>query len=619
MQAIFPSWTVIFFAVLASALAGTLMWLRISGSTVWWTDLIGPGRVAMESVNAGGWQQMRILWSGQQDFPAILLLGALNADPMHFPLTAALATAAGVLLAALALGLRAGPALLLAAAIGLWWPLGWLPVVLPLCVLAAWMRNRRRIKVENACLLVAAVALFVSTPTLFAAALVVVVLGACRLPAVFTIVCAFLGILLQILHPLSLGFWPPMARLAAGLAGAMSAAGSDSLRWQERVMRACGIGVACALFPPAAPLALLTTITPAQFPRLWQNAGWLASTAATLVAAFLSLHNVKPARVRASLEAMRELASISFTAAPELMLAGREEARILGWMPELARRLPGFPDIRAAYAAHAAWVRSPESPSPDAILLAGAAGENALLLPNRPVVKGLRLRAVTAGGALFIANPTGGELILPEAKGQDPVMLSRLAAWLDAAGDTAAARRLMDAALEMDDKPEAEVLLRRARHFMRLQRQGEALEETERALAREPDNPAALSMRAQLLYGAKDFSNAYDASARLVEVTPDDAAALWLHARISNAVKLARAEIEALERLIQIKRRSGQDATVEIILLGQVHARDGDAKRALARLEEAAKSPTLTDPQRQQIRENISAIRKRAGLPEPEP
>jgi tetratricopeptide (TPR) repeat protein len=142
----------------------------------------------------------------------------------------------------------------------------------------------------------------------------------------------------------------------------------------------------------------------------------------------------------------------------------------------------------------------------------------------------------------------------------------------------------------------------------------EAAEQVERALSTDSDFLPALATKAQLLYGTKHFSEAYDISRQLIVRLPQDPVLLFYHAKIAHEAHAYKAEIEALEKLIVWAELEGWPVGGYQVYLGQAYASTGDARRSIDAFMLALNDPDLPNDQRQFIRENIMRIKKRTGL-----
>lgn len=141
----------------------------------------------------------------------------------------------------------------------------------------------------------------------------------------------------------------------------------------------------------------------------------------------------------------------------------------------------------------------------------------------------------------------------------------------------------------------------------------EASEQVERALATDSDFLPALATKAQLLYGTKRFSEAYDISRQLIVRIPPDPVRLFNHAKIAHEAHAYEAEIEALEKLIIWAEFEGWQFGGYHVYLGQAYASIGDAQRSIDAFMLALNDPDLPNDQRQFVRESIMRIKKRTG------
>jgi len=561
---------------------------------------------------------MQDLWRFQRDFPAAILAGSMTPEPAWFPVSTALLLGCATFLTAWLRRWEFLPALAFALAGALLLPVGWLITLVPILVAAQFFRIRKRETIARGCELTALLLLPFTTPTLPAAAIAALFLLGRHLPPIGLPAAAVLAGFLRVFHGGSLGGWPAsIAITAALLAGLTMGWALAGRRLHERVLHAAGAAVLVLLFPPVLPLAFLLVGPIPRLPRL----GYVGGAVAILLLVAATAPSLPKPRGLQVANALREKGrglAESLVAQPgNALWAGRGELWVLGFEPDLARRITGWPFLMPELLENERMLVDPDRflqamPAFNQVLFASPAAETSELIDFIRFLPEWEPRDLNAAGLWL--SPAGEEWSPPDPDGtESPVIQARMATWLDAAEQGVAARKWFDAAIAHEEVP-AEVHLRRARYLVNLQRMGESLDAVERALEQDARNPAALSIKAQLLFGARDFGKAYDASALLVELQPTDPSALWLHARIAHQVQNYPAEIRMLNRLITIKQKAGVDVTLETVLLGQAYARDGDAKRALLWLEDALQSPNLTDEMKEQVESTLAIVRKRAGL-----
>jgi hypothetical protein len=129
----------------------------------------------------------------------------------------------------------------------------------------------------------------------------------------------------------------------------------------------------------------------------------------------------------------------------------------------------------------------------------------------------------------------------------------------------------------------------------------EALEDADRALKFDKSYAPALSAKAQVLFGTRRFSEAYSVSEQLLRHSPDDAAALFLHAKIAHELHAYSTEIETLRKLIAMADQLHERPTIFRIYLGQAYACIGDRDRSASEFSSALADPDLDAAQRAHI------------------
>lgn len=218
-------------------------------------------------------------------------------------------------------------------------------------------------------------------------------------------------------------------------------------------------------------------------------------------------------------------------------------------------------------------------------------------LENRGLSSDFRLSHANSVGSLWLKD---GE----EKPGGDDLAIG---AWLHSAGRRDEARRFLESARKADPKnPEAPARL--AAIFVEVQRLGEAVRMANLALSIDPNYAPALSVKAQVLYGGREFIAAYDTAKIWSQAAPEDPDA-WFHlARLARQVKAERTEVEALEKLIALAEEQDCPTGGYWIFLGQAHARQGNGPVALECFREAGRQPELNAEQRTFLHETIDRI-----------
>ena len=607
-------------ALIAALIGAAVVAYRLVASTLWWSELAAPGKIWRLALEEGGVEVLKELWRFQRDFGAAIWVGMLSPDPAWFALPTALFVGIAILFLARWRGWELLPALGLAFSMALLLPLAWMVSLLPLLLIAEFFRSRSRVVVAKGCELTVLLLIPFTTPTLPAAGVAALFFLGRRFPPVGLPLAALLAVAIRVSQPEAMGSWPLLlACVAALLAGLLHGWALQERTWQERCLQGAGAAVLVLIFPPLLPLGWLMI---GRLPRLQKNQA--AAGVALLVLFLAATYRMMPDPQNLQLSGHvfdegRQLAASLEEQPAETLYAGRGELWVLGFEPELAKRIVGWPHLIPVLLENESMLASPEafltaSPPFDQALFSNPMAETSELVPFLAESVKWPVGDLNAAGLWMAPNLPESTWKSPtEPPKKTPILLAREATWLQAVGEGSAARQALEAAAAVDPVP-SEVHLRRARYFVSLQRMGESLQEAEEVLQRHPGNPAALSIKAQVLFGAKEYSPAYDASARLVEVSPNDPSALWLHAKIAHQVKNYSAEARMLKRLIALETAAGADPTYKTVLLGQAYARDGDAKRALRYLNQALESPTITPPLQRRIEETKALIKRRVGV-----
>jgi tetratricopeptide (TPR) repeat protein len=279
---------------------------------------------------------------------------------------------------------------------------------------------------------------------------------------------------------------------------------------------------------------------------------------------------------------------------------------------------PASPKDAAAAQSAAVWRQLDRAQRFDAVLLAGPAGAFLPLAQHLAESPDFRLVRVDNWGLLFVRGtpvayaPPGGDAETFSSAAARGIYLSQMALMLDAAGQVAAARERMAAALEAAPE-EPSVVTRAAALALARKRFPEAFAQVNRALALAPGDAAALEVKARTLSAAGDKEGAWAAAEELKARAGDDMNALFLHARLANAAHAYQAEADSLERLVTLAEKRGLSATDYRVYLGQSYAKQGLARPAVEQLERALQDPTLPAAQRADITTALEAVRSRAG------
>ncbi len=257
----------------------------------------------------------------------------------------------------------------------------------------------------------------------------------------------------------------------------------------------------------------------------------------------------------------------------------------------------------------------------DAVLLAGQLAEFLPLLNHLAESPDFRLARVDNWGVLFVRGapapyvpPAASDVTpkFPDAA-QRGIYLSQAALFLDATGESAAAREYIEAAQKSAPK-EASVLVRAAALQLARKQYPAALQLTGRALELKPHDLSALEIAARTLDAAGAKDEAWKVATELKNQAPDnDMNVLFLHARMASAAHAYSAEQDSLERLIQLAEKQHLPATDYRVYLGQSYAHSGLARPALQQLELALKDPSLSEQQRLDLTTAAATVRAHAG------
>jgi tetratricopeptide (TPR) repeat protein len=254
----------------------------------------------------------------------------------------------------------------------------------------------------------------------------------------------------------------------------------------------------------------------------------------------------------------------------------------------------------------------------DGVLLIGPVSEYLPLLTHLVSSPDYRIARVDNWGVLFVNGvptpytPPELESLKLSSDKDRGIYLSEMALVLDAAGQTAAARDYIAAALACAPK-EPSVYTRQAALELSRKHYPDALAAANRALALHPHDPAALDIEARTYSAAGLVEHAWDVAEDLKSRAPDDMNVLFLHARISNATHAYSAEEDSLEHLIRLAEKQGLPSTDYRVYLGQCYAKQGLARPALEQLEIASKAPNLTAKQRTDLDAAVQLVKGRAG------
>jgi len=259
----------------------------------------------------------------------------------------------------------------------------------------------------------------------------------------------------------------------------------------------------------------------------------------------------------------------------------------------------------------------------DALLLVGNPSQYKPLLDHLVETKDWTLRYADHTSLVFRRNAAKAwdladfdQQVRARIAGKAPevraTVLALTAVRVEAAGFPKPARQLLDEASGLAPRL-PEVANAFATYDMARGQFREASVQVERALSSDPDFLPAMATKAQLLYGTKRYSEAYDLSRKVIARLPQDPVVLFYHAKIAHEAHAYEAEIATMEKLIALADQEGQPLGGYRLYLGQAYASTGDAKRSVDSFMLALDDPDLPDDQRSFARENIVRIKKRTG------
>lgn len=279
---------------------------------------------------------------------------------------------------------------------------------------------------------------------------------------------------------------------------------------------------------------------------------------------------------------------------------------------------PGMDPSRAARlsASTADW-RAEDRENPfAAVVLTGRNAQSTPLAQSLRTLPGWTATLLDNHGVLFLREKTTPRETTPEtvaALHPNPrdraIHLAQAALVQQSAGNPVPARRLLQAALEVDPQ-NAQVLTRSAMFAAQEGRWRESLDAAQAALALDPRSLQAAHLRALALLETGAVAQAAERINALAAAHPADPVLLSLQARTARVNNDPATETQALENLLRHARRHGTPTGPIHALLGQAWARRGFPDQARQNLEAALEQAPPAD-QRATIQETLDLIRQR--------
>ncbi len=144
-----------------------------------------------------------------------------------------------------------------------------------------------------------------------------------------------------------------------------------------------------------------------------------------------------------------------------------------------------------------------------------------------------------------------------------------------------------------------------------------ALEKSDAALARSPEHPAALFVKAQALFALRRFRDASAPAQILIRLAPDNAQYLLLQAKIAHEQHDSALEIAALEKIIGQAEAVGLSVTFYRVFLGQAYSASGEPDKARIQFEKARGAGDATPGQKDFIDRALERLVPAAAVPQP--
>ena len=266
-----------------------------------------------------------------------------------------------------------------------------------------------------------------------------------------------------------------------------------------------------------------------------------------------------------------------------------------------------------------AWRLADRASKYGAVVLAGPVAEYRPLLDHLlkspdwslaqwyPYALVFRRGANPPGHSLHMENEVLEEKI-PGAPAQ-AVYWARLASQAAAVGQPGEARRLFQKALGLDAQG-AEVRALQA-SFLASRGEWAAAAAAARALVAEhPRYLPAWQVLVQADLAGGRSSAAWEAAEAMLRLQPKDPYSLFLTARAAHEAGASFAEVEFLQRLIQVSRRRGLPVGHYYIYLGQAQAKQGYMSQAMESFQTARDSGELNEEALRGVQELLDEIQE---------
>ncbi len=301
--------------------------------------------------------------------------------------------------------------------------------------------------------------------------------------------------------------------------------------------------------------------------------------------------------------------------APEKRWLHPSGRRALVWAGvEVGEGLPGD-DAAGRDVAH--WRSVDREHRFDAVVVVGNWSEITPLLLHLYTSPDFYIEHVDGWGAVFRRGaaeswtPPGPDSVaVGEPDTHRATELSRLSLIVQAMGESRAALRLANAAVELTPDDE-NVRARRATLDLQRGRLSEAVAEANTVLDKNPNNVAALQIKAQALSRGGAADEAWQVAEHLVRVAhQNDMISLALHAQLASDARAFSREQESLERVVRLSEQAGVDPITYRVLLGQCYARLGLGRQAAEQFRMVQAVGSLPEESRRDVETALEKLKQ---------